>query len=170
MLRRLAMGLVTGAIGTAVMDASQTTVIPAVGSWVQSLRSSNSDANKQPSQESSDDEQSLSSPEKVAKRGAAILGIELDREQVALWGNRVHWLYGIQLGIPYQILRPNPSVTSGLVYGTALWLLSDELMLWTLGVARAPTNYPLKAHLDALAAHCVYGAVVGIAAKGLSRT
>ncbi len=178
MLLRLAAGLVSGAIGTAAMDASQSTVIPAVGSWVQSLRSGNGSNEGEPSDESGGGEQqsqgaseeSLSAPEKVAKRGAGVLGIELDREQVALWGNRVHWLQGLQLGIPYQLLRSQPGVRSGLVYGAALWLLTDELMLWAIGIAKSPASYPPKTHLDALAAHCVYGAVVGIAAKGLSRT
>ncbi len=176
MLLRLATGLVSGAIGTAVMDASQMTIIPAVGSWVQSRRSgSGSDESigetcggQSQSQESS--EAALSSPEKVARRGAELLGIELDREQVAAWGNRVHWWHGIQLGVPFQVLHRHPSVKHGLVYGAALWLLSDELMLWALRVAKAPTSYPVKVHLDALAAHCVYGAVVAVAAKGLSRT
>jgi len=181
MLLRLATGLVSGAIGTAAMDASQSTVIPAVGSWIQSLRSSNGSNEGEPSNESGGGEQrsqqaqeasdeSLSAPEKVAKRGAGWLGIELGREQVALWGNRVHWMHGIQLGIPYQLLRPQPGVRSGLLYGAALWLLSDELMLWAIGVAKSPASYPPKTHLDALAAHCVYGALIGIAAKGLSRT
>jgi hypothetical protein len=173
MLSRLAIGLVSGLIGTAVMDASQTTVIPAVGSWVRSLRSVNSDDEQQGSQPEpgpDDPDESLSSPEKAAKRGAALIGIELDRDEIAAWGNRVHWLHGIQLGVPYQALASRPGIPSGIAYGAALWLLSDELMLWALGVAKAPTNYPLKVHLDALAAHCVYGAVVAIAARGLSRT
>jgi hypothetical protein len=169
MLLRLATGLASGAIGTAAMDASQTSLIPAVGSWVNSLRSSNGKDGAPPVQASSSDD-ALSSPEKVAKCGAALPGIELDREQVAVWGNRVHWWHGIQLGIPYQVLRLRPGITSGLVYGAALWLLSDELMLWELGVAKAPTSYPLKVHLDSLAAHFVYGTVVAIAEKGLSRT
>ncbi len=169
MLLRLATGLASGAIATAAMDASQTTVIPAVGAWIQSRRSGDHDDDGEPAQEPSGDD-ALSSPEKVAKRGAALLGIELDREQVAAWGNRVHWLHGVQLGVPYALVQSRPSIASGLGYGAALWLLSDELMLWALGVAKAPTSYPLKVHLDALAAHCVYGAVVAIAAKGLSRT
>lgn len=172
MLLRLAAGLASAAIGTAAMDASQSTLIPSVGAWIQSLRSgteaAGDDKNTQDSQENASE--SLSAPEKVAKRGAGMLGVELDRDQVTLWGNRVHWLYGIQLGIPYQLLRRQPGVTSGLVYGAALWLLSDELLLWAVGVAKSPASYPAKTHFDALAAHCVYGAVVGIAAKGLSRT
>lgn len=169
MLQRLATGVVSGAIGTAAMDASQTTLIPAVGAWIQSRRPGNHDGDAQPAQEPSGDD-ALSSPEKVAKRGAALLGIELDREQVAAWGNRVHWWHGIQLGIPYRLAQPKPRITSGLAYGAALWLLSDELLLWAVGVAKSPASYPLKVHLDALAAHCVYGAVVAIAAKGMSRT
>ena len=46
MLLRLATGVASGAIGTAAMDASQTTVIPAIGSWVQSLRSGNDEGDE----------------------------------------------------------------------------------------------------------------------------
>ena len=175
MLRRVATGLIAGAIGTAVMDTSQTTLIPAVGAWIQSLRSEGG-ADGSGASEAGDEqsaqiaEQQLSSPAKVAKRGAEWLGIELDREQAEFWGNRVHWVYGIQWGVTYRLLRRQPGTISGLVFGAALWLASDELLLWALGIAKAPTQYPPKVHLDALAAHCVYGVVVGMTAKGLSRT
>ncbi len=148
------------------MDASQATIIPIISRWVESLRTGND-----PERSNSDQsEQTLPAPEKVAIRGAGMLGIELDDDAAKAWGTRVHWMHGIQFGVLYQALYSRPSARSGLAYGALLWLLSDELLLWAIGVAKAPTNYPASTHVSALVAHSVYGAVVGIAAKGLSRT
>ena len=40
-------------------------------------------------------------------------------------------------------------------------------MLWALGIARKPTDYPASVHLQALAAHWAYGLALGLLAKGL---
>lgn len=180
MILNVLRGTIAGYVGTAAMDAAQTSIIPAVSSWLESRsgtsdgqHSSDAASEDQHGQEHGDDgevdEQSLSSPEKVARRGADLLGIELNREQIAAWGNRVHWIYGTQWGIVYQVMRQKPGPISGLFYGAALWAVSDELLLWALRIAKAPSAYPLKTHLQALAAHCVYGTVVGAVAKGLRR-
>lgn len=165
MIVRLLQGTLAGYAGTAVMDASQTSIIPAVSSWIEGWLGSRG---KQ-GQEEASEEEPLSSPEKVARRGAELVGIQLDREQIAVWGNRVHWAYGIQWGIIYLLLRRAPGPVSGFFYGVALWAVSDELLLWALGIAKAPTAYPPKIHLQALAAHCVYGTAVGAVARGLRR-
>ena len=162
------------------MDASQTSIIPTVTAWLESRSeaskgqqsSGNQEGQSQDQEHGSDeiiDEASLSSPEKVARRGADLLGITLNREQISVWGNRVHWVYGTQWGIVYQVMRQKPGPVSGFFYGVALWALSDELLLWALRIAKAPSAYPRKTHLQALAANCVYGTVVGAVAKGLRR-
>jgi hypothetical protein len=167
----LVRGTIAGYIGTAVMDASQTSIIPAISNWIESLRANEQQEQQEGSSSSGGDgeEQPLSSPEKAAKRGADMLGIDLDRDAVAAWGNRIHWLYGTQWGVVYTLLRGQGGPLSGLLYGAFLWAASDELLLWALGIAEAPTEYPAKSHLLALASHCVYGMTVGIAARGLSR-
>ena len=113
------------------------------------------------------DRQPESSPEKVAHRGANLLGVSLSREGIAEWGNRVHWLYGAQWGAVYAILRLPGTPLAGAAYGAVLWLGSDELLLWALGIAEKPTHYPFESHASALAAHVVYGAVLGITLAGL---
>jgi hypothetical protein len=164
----LARGTLAGYVATAAMDASQTSIIPAVGDWIVNRLGKSGGDTAQPQEDNGGgDEPSLSSPALVARRAASLAGAELDREQAELWGNRVHWAYGVQWGIVLLLLRRGPGPGFGLLYGAALWLLSDELLLWVLGIAKSPASYPPRTHLDALAAHCVYGLVAGTVARGL---
>jgi hypothetical protein len=164
MLKKIVWGLTAGAVATAVMDSSQTTLIPTVSSWISSLRG------QQPANGSKDGgsqkSQPESSPEKVAHRGAELLGITLSRDELATWGNRVHWVYGIHWGSVYATVGVPRTLIGGFGYGAFLWLVSDELLLWALGIAGKPTNYPLSVHASALAAHLVYGSVLGTMVAG----
>jgi len=164
-LKKIGLGLVAGVVATAAMDASQTSLIPAVSSWISSLRGdqSSDDASKSDSQ----DEQPESSPEKVAHRAANLLGFTLSRDELAVWGNRVHWIYGASWGSVYSSVGLRRTPLGGLGYGALLWLGSDELLLWALGIAEKPTTYPLSVHASALAAHLVYGSVLGTMIAGL---
>ncbi|HVX30995.1 MAG TPA: hypothetical protein VHA53_10995 [Nitrolancea sp.] len=165
MLKKIGFGLVAGVVATAVMDTSQTTLIPAVSSWIAALRG------QPPAGESSDgssqESPPESSPEKVAHRLADLLGISLNRQEVATWGNRVHWVYGAHWGSVYSTLGLPRSPLAGLGFGALLWLGSDELLLWALGIAGKPTDYPFSVHASALAAHLIYGSVVATMLAGL---
>jgi hypothetical protein len=164
LLQKAGFGLIAGVIATAVMDMSQATLIPAVSSWVKSARGQVSVA--EPSS-GADDSQPESSPEKVAHRIADLLGVSLSREEIAGWGNRIHWLYGPQWGAVYAILPLPRTPLAGSAFGAVLWLGSDELLLWSLGIAENPTRYPFESHARALAAHAIYGTVLGITLAGL---
>ncbi|MDA8219570.1 MAG: hypothetical protein M0Z94_18380 [Dehalococcoidales bacterium] len=166
MLGRVIFGLAAGYAATATMDASQTGPISFV---ISKVRPYLEKGLGQPSEEgqSGEGESQESSPEKVAHRGAEMLGFDLDREQVKVWGNRVHWLYGMQWGALYTLLPVKAGVRSGLLYGAALWAGSDEMLLWILGIAKAPFRYHLSVHLYGLLAHLVYGVTLGVLARGL---
>lgn len=165
MLKKIGLGLIAGVVATAAMDASQTSLIPAVSSWISSLHGPT------PGDDSSDksrsQDQPESSPEKVAQRGAELLGVRLERDELATWGNRVHWVYGAHWGSVYATLGVPRSLPWGVGYGALLWLGSDELLLWALGIAGKPTTYPFSVHVSALAAHLVYGSVLGMMLAGL---
>lgn len=164
MLKRFGCGLVAGVVATAAMDASQTSLIPAVSSWISSMRGQQAEDDS--SDDGSSDSHPESSPEKVAHRAADLLGVTLSREDVATWGNRVHWIYGTHWGSVYSTLGLPRSPFGGLAFGAVLWLGSDELLLWALGIAEKPTKYPFSAHANALAAHLVYGGVLGTMLAG----
>jgi hypothetical protein len=164
MLKKFGFGLVAGIVATAAMDVSQTSVIPAVRSWISSLRGKQADDNA--SNSGSADSQPESSPEKIAHRAADLLGVSLSRGEVSTWGNRVHWIYGAHWGSVYSTLGLSRSPLGGLGFGALLWLCSDELLLWALGIAEKPTKYPFSVHASALAAHLVYGGVLGTMLAG----
>ncbi len=167
MIGRIIQGLFVGYAATAVMDTSQTTVIPAVSSLLE--RNLDGQGHPQQGESSGGGETQESSPAKVAGKGAGILGIELTREEMEKWGNRIHWAYGTAWGVTYTMLSREPGFRSGLLYGAGLWLGSDELLLWGLGIAKPPSSYPPKSHLQALAAHLAFGVTVGLLARGSRR-
>ncbi len=167
MLKQIGIGLTAGAVATAVMDRSQSSVIPAVSSWIGDLRGA--DSNQQATS-TSNEEQPESAPEKVAHRFANFLDVSISRRRVRTLGNRLHWFYGTQWGVPYALLPLKSGPGSGLLYGATLWLGSDELLLWAIGVAGKPTSYPLSTHVKALASHLLYGAMLGTTVRGLEST
>jgi hypothetical protein len=87
-------------------------------------------------------------------------------------GQVVHWMYGIGVGAIYGALRsrfPNSPMVAGLGYGTALWLLGDEIAVPVLGLSKGPTAHPPAVHAQSLGAHLVYGLTTAAATRALSR-
>ena len=164
LIKDAGMGLIAGVIATAVMDIRQTTLIPTISSWAKVARGHTPGDDLM---DNADDSQPESSPEKVAHRIANLVGVSLTRQEIGLWGNRVHWLYGPQWGAIYAILPLPRTPLAGTAFGAVLWLGSDELLLWALGTAENPMHYPFQSHAAALGAHVVYGAVLGTMLAGL---
>jgi uncharacterized membrane protein YagU involved in acid resistance len=111
--------------------------------------------------------------EMVARLGyETVAGDEPDEETRRRLGQAVHWGYGILLGGLYGALRSRaegPDLLGGLGYGTAAWLLGDEIMVPMLGLARGPTAHPWSDHAMALGAHLAYGAATSTATQALKR-
>jgi len=75
----------------------------------------------------------------------------------------VHYALGIIPGAIYGVLRPRvPGLGAGrgLAYGTAVFLLNDELMNTKLGLAGPIGAYPTETHLRGLVGHAVLGATM----------
>jgi uncharacterized membrane protein YagU involved in acid resistance len=102
-------------------------------------------------------------PTKVGRVAAETVGVEVPEEQRPKLGQVVHFAYGTAWGAAYGLLRhrfPRLPRASGLLFGAALWLLGDELMLPALELAPPAPKFPKETHLRALAAHLAYGASV----------
>lgn len=87
-------------------------------------------------------------------------------------GDAVHWGYGILMGGVYGALRSDartPDLAAGLGYGTALWVLGDEIMVPLLGLSDGPTAHSVPEHATALGAHLAYGAATATATQALKR-
>lgn len=95
-------------------------------------------------------------------------------------GKAVHWGYGMLVGGLYGVMdqqwrstrRGNDGLAflgEGAGYGTALWLIGDELAVPLLGLAKGPTAVPVRTHAEALGAHLAYGVATATAAEALRR-
>ncbi len=78
-------------------------------------------------------------------------------------GPAVHYGFGAFNGALYGAMAksmPGLAAGGGLLFGAGLWALADEAAVPALGLSKAPTEYPAQVHMNALAAHLVYGAIV----------
>lgn len=93
---------------------------------------------------------------------------ELTSEEKKIAGPVVHYAVGATGGLVYGVaaeLAPEITEGVGLSYGAAFWLVVDEGLVPLLGFAKGPGEYPLSAHVYALASHLVFGAT----AEGVRR-
>lgn len=77
----------------------------------------------------------------------------------------VHIAYGLLVASAYGALRAGRNrrvIRNGVAFGTALWLVGDELAVPLLGLADKPTAYHPTQHAQSLAQHLGFGvATVG---------
>jgi hypothetical protein len=81
-----------------------------------------------------------------------------DEKEVA--GPLMHYAMGGISGLIYGLaveVDEHASVGSGLPFGAAVWMVADNLVLPSVGLAKWPTAYGAKRHAYALASHLVYG-------------
>ncbi len=85
------------------------------------------------------------------------------RDNEKQWaGPAVHYSTGAIAGIIYGAATqsiPAASWGAGMAYGTAVWLVGDEVAVPALGFSGPPSETPLSGHVTALASHWVYGVV-----------
>ena len=82
----------------------------------------------------------------------------------------VPWGYGLAMGGLDGLVRgrtDGADAAGGLVFGTAVWLLGDELMVSLLGLAKGPTAFPPAQHAHRLGAHAAYGLTTAAVAQTL---
>src|SRR5579884_2038385 len=71
----------------------------------------------------------------------------------------VHYAAGTIAGALYGAaaeLLPAATLGGGLLFGTALWAVGDELAAPALGLAQTTKQMPASAHAWALASHLIY--------------
>jgi putative membrane protein len=83
-------------------------------------------------------------------------------------GPAVHYSFGALLGAVYGVLAatvPTARAGTGTAYGSAVWLLADEVFVPGFGLSDSSRNFPLSFHAKALASHLVYGATTDLTRK-----
>ncbi len=97
----------------------------------------------------------------AAEKIAQLAGASLSDEQRKRYGRGIHWALGAGAGAAYALLRdrvPAAAAASGLLFGTAFFLLMDEGLVYALGLTPGPSEFPWQSHARGLVGHLAYGA------------
>lgn len=111
-------------------------------------------------QESSSDAETPSTVKAADAISEEVFGHELTKSEKEVAGPAMHYAFGAATGGVYGAMAefvPDVTVGAGMPFGTAVWLLADEVTVPLLGLSKSPTQYPLSKHAYALASHFVYG-------------
>lgn len=113
------------------------------------------------SQQETDEQEAEDATMKVADSiTQAVAHRALSKDEKKKAGPLVHYLFGAGIGALYggAAARYRPTAAGfGTAYGTAAWALGDEVAIPALKLGARPADTPLSQHLQALAAHLVYG-------------
>ncbi len=85
-------------------------------------------------------------------------------------GPVVHYAFGALMGGAYGAAVENVPQTKagmGIPFGATLFAAADEIAVPAFGLAKSFGEYPLSAHVSALAAHLVYGMTTEAVRKGV---
>lgn len=85
-------------------------------------------------------------------------------------GSAVHYAFGTAVGALYggcSAVLPFVSAGRGMLYGTAVFVLADEIGVPAAGLSPPPTETPGSSHAKAFASHCVYGFVTDLIRRAL---
>lgn len=151
----LGKGVLAGVTGTAAMTLAQTQLMPRIP--FSKLPSA-----YEPKEPRYPDE--VEAKEEPATEVAARRFVEgvahrrLTGKQKKWAGHAVHFATGAVFGGLFSLLAPRkPKLHHGLLWGTFVWAVNDNLVLPLLRVADWPSRYRTDAHLQALLAHLIYG-------------
>ena len=89
-----------------------------------------------------------------------VFGHELTESEKKPAGAAVHYAFGTATGGLYGAMAevaPQVTAGAGIPFGAVFWVVADEVTVPALGLAKAPTAYPVSTHVYALASHLVYG-------------
>lgn len=96
-----------------------------------------------------------------------VFGHELAEYEKKWAGPLVHYGLGAALGAFYGACASATSIDAGAGtgYGSAVWIVADEIAVPLAGLSGPPTVTPLSGHLNALTSHLVYGFVTHLTRK-----
>ena len=153
--RSLVKGLVAGIAGGLAAAAAMNLFQKAISATVTS--DSHGAQSQQPADDREDEDATMKTAEAVSE---LTTGQTLTKEQRETGGTLVHYAFGAAMGAVYGVLTelaPRTASGFGTPYGAAVWLGADEIAMPALGLSKGPTELPASTHLQAFAAHLVYG-------------
>jgi putative membrane protein len=160
-------GVVGGLIGTIVMTEFQ-------NAWAaasQKLKKENSGEHSGNDQDGESQQEKESATMKAAGKLGEVAGYRPSHEQKKKLAPVVHYgfgtLQGAAYGLTLELVRNPGGMVAGLAFGTALFVLADEVAVPAFELSDKPSEIPVSSHLYGLAAHLVYGISAEIARRGM---
>jgi hypothetical protein len=105
---------------------------------------------------------------KVAADAMERAGLKPSTQARKVGGQVVHWSYGTLWGGVAGLSHATPvklDAFFGQPFGFALWGAGDLWMLYKLGYARHPREYPVRTYFQSAGAHAAYGFGVWLALR-----
>lgn len=168
-MKGLIAGVIGGLVGTWVMTQFQ-----ALPSALSSGGGDDGSEEEESGQEESSSEGGEEEGDPTVKAATAIteplLGRSLTAEEKQMAGPAVHYAMGVFSGAIYGVaaeMEPHVSMGYGVPFGTAVWMLADDVAVPALGLTGPPTQFPPSMHAYALASHWVYGLATEMARRGV---
>ena len=85
---------------------------------------------------------------------------QLRKKEKDLAGPMVDYGFGSLAGMMYGAaaeVAPVTTIGGGAGFGSALWVVADELAVPATGLAKWPNKYPAKTHAYGFSGHLIYG-------------
>lgn len=162
LMRSVALGAVSGLVGTLCMDLL----------WFRRFRAGGGSQDFIPweTSEGLDNYEGAPAPARTAKVMAGLAGVDLPDSSARFANNMVHWSTGIGWGKmhgagAFALRTANPVL--GLVTAVTAWATS-YVVLPRLGVYEPMSEYDRDVLLQDLTAHLVYGSALGLTFRLLS--
>ena len=155
-LKGAAAGLIAGLAASFVMGQYQT------------LLSSLAEKEESPGQPE-DEPATVKAAEEISEE---VFDHKLSTSEKGQAGEAMHYAMGGVSGLIYGAaaeIEPLATTGAGLPFGTAVWLVADDLVVPALGLSKPPTEYTLSTHAYALSSHLVYGLTTELVRKWLRR-
>jgi len=100
----------------------------------------------------------------------AVFAHKLKKSEKESAGEAVHYAMGATSGLIYGIaseIAPLTTAGLGLPFGAAVWLVADDIVVPTLGLAKPATEYRFSTHAYALSSHLVYSLTTDLVRRGV---
>ena len=104
-------------------------------------------------------------PNAAGKHLTDTLGLDLPQNQQYIVGRSIHYFMGIAPAAFYALWRHRLEglhLWRGPLYGFALFIAVDEIIVPALGYASGPTAYPWQAHARGFFAHLILGTATDV--------
>jgi putative membrane protein len=161
-LKGLVAGLAAGLLASLVMEQFQF-------AWNKVSRAIQNVRDEKKPRGRKEDPATVRAAQSISKK---VLGKTLASSQKRIAGEAVHYTMGTTSGAIYGMLSEASPLTTtgdGLLFGTAVWVLADEVSVPALGFSKSPQEIPFSTHVYAFASHLVYGWTTEIVRRAVRR-